>query len=356
MKAGLTSSVALHTIVIALGLFSFSSPKAFDVQDAESLPVDIVPIEQLTQIQQGEKTAPMKEKSAPKPTTKPQTTPDAENVGDQEVDSKTPPKPDAKPKPVETAEEPKAQPEPVKKPEPKPDPKPEPKPEEKPTPVPATEVQAKPEPKQEVKPDPVAEAIEKQAEAPDADAPKLPDKVPAPQAKPKPPQAQTAKTPDRKPTEDKKKTQSASQTSQSKNDAIADEVAALLNKQKASGGGAKRSTDQASLGGKKNTGGAKLSQSEMDALRGAISKCWNVPAGVADAPGLVVTVKMRLTEAGEIQGVPQVTSGGGGDGVARAAAESAKRAVQRCAPYNLPRDKYDSWSEVIVNFDPSDMF
>lgn len=356
MKAGLTSSVALHTVVIALGLFSFSAPKAFDVQDSESFPVDIVPIESITQVQQGDKKATMKEKSAPVPTTRPQSVPDAENFGDQDIDSKAPPTPENKPKPVEAAEEPKAQPEPVKKPDPKPDPKPEEKPQEKPTPVPATEVQTKPEEKQDVKPDPVADAIEKQAEAPDTDTPKLPENVPAPQAKPKPPQAQTAKTPDRKPVEDQKKTQSASQTSQSKNDAIADEVAALLNKQKPSGGGAKRSTDQASLGGKKNTGGAKLTQSEMDALRGAISKCWNVPAGVADAPGLVVTVKMKLAQDGSIEGVPQVTSGGGGDGVGRAAAESARRAVMRCAPYNLPVDKYDSWSEVIVNFDPSDMF
>ncbi|PWL16885.1 hypothetical protein DKP76_15420 [Falsochrobactrum shanghaiense] len=356
MKAGLTSSVALHTVAIALGLFSFSAPKAFDVQDSESFPVDIVPIESITQIQQGEKTAPISEKAAPKPTTRPEPVADAENVGDQQIDTKAPPRPENKPKPVEAAEEPKAQPEPVKKPEPVPEPEPDPAPAQKPEPVPATEVQAKPEPKQEVTPDPVAQAIEKQAEAPEPDMPKLPDNVPAPQAKPKPPQAQTAKTPDRKPAEEQKKTASASQTSQSKNDAIADEVAALLNREKASGGGAKRSTDQASLGGRRTTGGSTLSQSEMDALRGAISKCWNVPAGVADAPGLVVTVKMRLTEAGEIQGAPQVTSGGGDSGVERAAAESAKRAVLRCAPYNLPRDKYDSWSEVIVNFDPSNMF
>ncbi len=84
------------------------------MQDSESFPVDIVPIESLTQIQQGDKKAPMKEKSAPVPTTRPQTVPNAENFGDQEVDTKTPPKPDAKAKPIETAEEPKAQPEPVK--------------------------------------------------------------------------------------------------------------------------------------------------------------------------------------------------------------------------------------------------
>ena len=34
----------------------------------------------------------------------------------------------------------------------------------------------------------------------------------------------------------------------------------------------------------------------------------------------------------------------------------ARRAVLRSAPFkNLPRDKYDAWSEVIVNFDPSEL-
>ncbi|MBB6261268.1 outer membrane biosynthesis protein TonB [Paenochrobactrum gallinarii] len=355
MKAGLTSSVVIHVAIIGMGLVTFSSPRAFDVSDSEAFPVDIVPIESITQVQQGEKTAPKKEFSAPKPTTKPQTVDQAENVGDQDIDLKTPPRPDEKPKNVETADAAKAEPKPADKPEPKPEQKPDPAPETKPEPVPATEVQQKPEPKQDVQPDPVAEAIEKQAEVALDNTPKLPEKVPTPQAKPQPPQAQTAKTPDRKPVEEPKKAANNSASSQEK-DATADEVAALLNREKAAGGGAKRSTDQASLGAKKTTGGSKLTQSEMDALRGQISKCWNVPAGVADAQGLVVTVKMRLTESGEIDGAPVVTSGGAESGVGRVAAESAKRAVMRCAPYNLPRDKYDSWSDVIVNFDPSEMF
>ncbi|RCS23713.1 hypothetical protein DUT91_10515 [Phyllobacterium salinisoli] len=354
MKAGLTSSAILHAVVIGWGLFSFSSPKAFDVSNAEALPVDIVPIESITQIQQGDKKAPIAEKSAPKPSTKPKTVENAENAGDNDLDLKTPPKPDLKPKPVETAEAAKPEPKPVEKPEPKPVEKPEPKPE--PVKVPATEVQPEPQPKEDVKPDAVAEAIEKQTESPDAEAIKLPDKVPAPDAKPKPPQAQTAKTPDRKPAEETAKSTSSAKNSSQEKDAIADEVTALLNREKAAGGGAKRSTQQASLGGEKNTGGSKLSQSEMDALRGQISRCWNVPAGAADAKGLRVTVKMKLSESGEIEGAPEVVSGGGDSGVGRVAAESARRAVIRCAPYNLPRDKYDAWADVIVNFDPSEMF
>ena len=39
------------------------------------------------------------------------------------------------------------------------------------------------------------------------------------------------------------------------------------------------------------------------------------------------------------------------------AAESALRAVRNCAPYTfLPVAKYDAWKDVIVDFDPRDMF
>jgi hypothetical protein len=29
--------------------------------------------------------------------------------------------------------------------------------------------------------------------------------------------------------------------------------------------------------------------------------------------------------------------------------------VLKCQPFNLPAEKYDTWSEVIFNFDPSEM-
>jgi colicin import membrane protein len=94
----------------------------------------------------------------------------------------------------------------------------------------------------------------------------------------------------------------------------------------------------------------------MDALRGRLAGCWNIPAGVDDANALKVTVKFQLDRSGMLQGRPEIVSGGAASGPARIAAESAVRAVQKCAPFNLPADKYDTWSEVVVNFDPSDMF
>ena len=95
----------------------------------------------------------------------------------------------------------------------------------------------------------------------------------------------------------------------------------------------------------------------MDALRGMIEKCWSPPTGINDAGRLKITIKMNLNEAGEIDGSAAKWWPAAADrGIERAAAEAARRAVLKCAPYNLPADKYDAWSEVIVNFDPSQMF
>ena len=351
MKTGLTTSVVLHATLLGFGLFSLSAPMAFEVADVESLPVDIVPVESITQIQQGDKKATVNEKPAPLPTKRPDPVPDATKVGENSVDTDAKPTPEAKPKPVEAA----AAPAPSPKPEPKPadEPKPEPVKEPEPAAAPATEVTTEPQPKQEVKPDPVSEAIA--ADQTEADAIKLPTEAPAPEAKPQPPKAQTAKAPDRKNAEKPVKEAAAKPKSDEK-EFDADEVAALLNKEKASGGGAKRSTETASLGGDKTTTGEKLSQSEMDALRGQVQRCWNIPAGAADAGDLRVSVKFRLDRQGALEGSPEVINGGGSAGVERAAAEAARRAVSRCAPYNLPVDKYETWAEVIVNFDPSEMF
>ncbi|MEP9372185.1 hypothetical protein [Mesorhizobium sp. KR1-2] len=352
MRAGLTTSVILHAGVLAFGLFTLSAPRAFEVTDVESLPVDIVPIESITQIQQGDKKAPMNEKPAPKPTKRPDIVPDAQKVGDNNIDTDKKPTPEAKPKPVESADAPPPAPEPTSKPADQPKPEPVKQPEPKPEPTPVKEPE--PQPKQETKPDQVAEAIA--AESPDAEAMQLPKSAPAPAAKPQPEKPQAAKTPDRKETEKPTKQASSSPKSDEKS-FNADDIAALLSKDKAAGGGAKRSSEQASLGGdKSNNNGAKLSQSEMDALRGQIQRCWNIPAGAVDAQNLRVSVKFKLDRSGAVEGGAEVISGGGSSGVERAAAESARRAVLKCSPYNLPADKYDAWADVIVNFDPSEMF
>lgn len=370
MKVGLTTSVIMHAAALALGLFTLRAPSAFDVSDVEALPVDIVPVESMTQILEGDKKATMRETPAPTPTQRPDIVADAQKVGDNSVDTDKPPTPEAKPRPVEAADAPP----PAPKPKEQPKSEDVPKPKEEPKPVPATEVAPTPQPRQEVKPEPAPEPAEQktaqaepQPEKPDpiaeaiaAEQPqesiRLPDSAPAPAARPKPQvaQAETAKAPERK--ESDKPAKQASSRPESSDKSLDDRIAALLNKEKASGGGAKRSSQQASLGGERNTGANKLSANEMDALRQALGRCWNIPAGVDDAETLKVSVRFRLDRSGELEGRPEVIKGGASSGPGRTAAESAVRAVQKCAPFNLPADKYETWAEVVVNFDPSDMF
>ncbi len=355
MKTSLVTSAVLHALVLTWALVSLGSPEAFEVSDAEALPVEMVPVEELTQTQQGVKEAPKAEKSSPTPTKRPDKVENAENAGDNDVDLKTPPTPDAKPANTESA----AAPEKTEKALPTPDPvKEEIKEltEEKPASEPATEVAALPTPKEEVKPDPKPEptpAEEQPAENPDAEA--LPDKIPTPMAKPKvEAQAQTAKTPDRKKEEAKKETKKAASSKES--DFNADEVAALLNKTDPSGGGAKRSTETESLGTKKTTIGNTLSQSEMDALRGQIQNNWSIIPGMADAADVRIKVTMQLDESGNLVGEPTVEAVGGSETARRALASGAARAIRKSVPFKgLPPDKYDSWSQVVVNFDPSSM-
>lgn len=353
MKAGLTISAVLHAALIGFGLFTLSAPSSFEVADVEAFPVDIVPVESITQIQQGDKKAVMKETPAPLPTKKPDIVPDATKVGEADIDTETTATPEPEPKPVQAANAPPPSPDPTPKPDKDVAKETVKEAELKPVTVPATEVASIPKPQQDVKPDPVAETIV--AETPEAESINLPNTAPSPEARPKPPQAETAKANDRKDAE-KPVTKQASKPKSDEKEFSADEVAALLNKEKPSGGGAKRSTEETSLGGDKTTAGQKLSQSEMDALRGQIQRCWNVPAGAADAENLRVSVQFKLDRSGELDGRPEIIEGGASEGIGRAAAESARRAVLQCAPYNLPAEKYEAWADVIVHFDPSEMF
>ncbi|WP_454851369.1 hypothetical protein [Rhizobium binxianense] len=375
MKASVVTSAVLHGLVLTWALVTIGAPESFKVEDFEAMPVDLVPVESITQMQQGDKKAPMKEVSAPVPTTRPPLPEPAENAGDNKVDLKTPPVPNAKPSNSDAAAANSSD-----KPQPQIDPTPndvkevnkeetevdQPKevasiPQQKPADV-------TPPPQPDVKPEEQA----KPEEPPKPDAEALPDNVPTPVAKPqvKPPEPKAAEKPPEKPQDqpktaekptDKKKADKKQEVAKSassmKSDFNADEISALLNKTDPSAGGAKRSTQEASLGAKKSTGGSKLSMSEMDALRSAIAGNWSVIPGMEGASEVRIKVHMKLDPDGNLIGQPEVeATGGDNDATRRALAGGAYRAIMKSAPFStLPKDKYDAWNEVVVNFDPSDL-
>jgi hypothetical protein len=102
-----------------------------------------------------------------------------------------------------------------------------------------------------------------------------------------------------------------------------------------------------------------LSISEKDAIRGQFIPCWTMPAGAKDAHSLAVRVKVQLQADGTVldaQVAPDQLARYNSDTFFRAAADSAVRAVHKCSPLkNLPADKYGTWKDTEINFDPQDM-
>jgi hypothetical protein len=67
-------------------------------------------------------------------------------------------------------------------------------------------------------------------------------------------------------------------------------------------------------------------------------------------------VKVFLNEDGTVASPPQLIDQGRlGDPYFRAAADSAIRAVHMCGPYQLPPEKYATWNEITITFDPREM-
>ena len=381
MRTGLTTSVILHAAALAFGLLTLSAPAALPTADVESVSVDIVPMEAVAQTLQGDKKAVMHEKPAPLPTQRPDIVPDAQKVGENTVDTEKPITPEAKPKPVDMTSAPPPAPTPVEKPKTEDVPKPQ----EKPKPIPATEVAPAPTPKEEVKPEPVKQADPKPTPAKPAPTPpqdktaaidptpevkpdavaeaiakdppteetQLPNSAPAPEARPKPQpaQAESAKAPERKDA-DKPVKEASSKPKSDDKQFNADEISALLDKQKPSGGGAKRSTQQSSLGGDKDQG-QKLSKSEQGALESQLGGCWTLPAGLEGSENFIVVVRFNLNTSGKLDGRPSVEKSSGN----RQFDESAVRAVQKCdmAGLQVPAGKQDIWSDIRVTFDPREM-
>jgi colicin import membrane protein len=111
----------------------------------------------------------------------------------------------------------------------------------------------------------------------------------------------------------------------------------------------------ASLGAAKGTA-ATLSQSELDAMRARLTQLWNVQAGTERPEELVVEVRIRLTRERRLAAAPEVVSRGTSPRY-QAAAEAAVRAVLQGQPYNMLRDEtYAQWQDIVVTFDPRQMF
>ena len=103
----------------------------------------------------------------------------------------------------------------------------------------------------------------------------------------------------------------------------------------------------------------QLSASELAILAQIIKSCvqskWNVLGGGESAQNTQVKLRLRFNPNGTLAGEPQVMNPQNTP-YFLAVRDSALRAVQACEPYSLPPAKYEFWKDIVLNFDPRDMF
>lgn len=104
---------------------------------------------------------------------------------------------------------------------------------------------------------------------------------------------------------------------------------------------------------------SSLTYSERNALRIAVSQCWNVGSLSSAALRTTVVVGVSLSQEGrpQMDAIRLISFSDGSEAAARQAYEAARRAIIRCGTngYELPAEKYAQWRDVEITFNPENM-
>ncbi len=307
-------SLFLHLALVAWVIFSIQATPNLPLPDAPTIEAQIITPSEFTKLRQGD---PNSKKMAAKPKEQPK----------PDVSKKEAPKP----KPI-TAPPPAAEPPPPKE-------------------------------------DEIAKKLEaeKKAAAEKKKAEDAAKKKAAEEAKKKKEAERKAKEKKRKEAERKKKLAEKKRKAKKKKQKFdPDRIAALIDKTPEKRGAPKsslsdpdRKTDyEGPVAGEREGQGLQLTAREEDLLKGRISaqlrECWRLPGGGGGSSIPVVTVKWQLNRDGSLRGSPKVV-GRRSSPAFQVAAENAVRAVVQCAPYRLPKDKYEAWRSITWDFDPRAM-
>jgi len=100
---------------------------------------------------------------------------------------------------------------------------------------------------------------------------------------------------------------------------------------------------------------ARMTANEIDAFRAQISRCWTPPVGGLGGDTIIVKLRIALNEDGSLARPPEIRNEVNSP-FFRPAADSAVRAVMQCQPYRMPREKYGQWRDMLLTFDPRNMY
>jgi colicin import membrane protein len=395
---GLAVSLLLHSGLLAWALVSINSARDFPTPATEAVAVDFVTISDVNKMRQGSRQSKLKD-AIPKENTKA----DPALKETQKPKQVTPPPSKSEPPPDETAKEevkpaeqklaavpPKAEPEPKIEPKPEPDkaalekklselakePLPGPTPEElkkieDDKLAAQKEAERKAEAEKKAEAERMAEAERKaesdkkaeeerkaEAERKEKEKHRIAEEKRKAEEKKK---AEAKRLAEKKKADEKKRREA-----EAKNKLDLDRLSALIDKSEpksAPAGGHEPDAQTKAKGpvaGDRDGRDQTLSATEASFLAGlmrqAVSRCWNINAGLDGIERIVVKVEVKLTRDGRLIGTPRVVNSIPSP-LFRDAADSAVRALVQCEPYSLPPDKYEGgWEFMVLNFDPSRMF
>ena len=102
---------------------------------------------------------------------------------------------------------------------------------------------------------------------------------------------------------------------------------------------------------------ARITGREIDAIRAWAERCWEIPIAAREGNSPAVRLRVSFNPDGTVTARPEVQNPRS-DSNFQVLANSAVRAVMRCSAeggVRLPRERYDTWREVVLNFDPKEM-
>ena len=96
-----------------------------------------------------------------------------------------------------------------------------------------------------------------------------------------------------------------------------------------------------------------ISENDYNIISSQVYPHWVVPAGVKDAESIIIEIRVKLKDNGEVipSGVKIVNMAKyDSDYIFRAAADSAKRAILQASPFTVPKGKINLFREFVFKF------
>jgi hypothetical protein len=97
---------------------------------------------------------------------------------------------------------------------------------------------------------------------------------------------------------------------------------------------------------------AASNQAEVETVRNQISAAWLIPANLPGLDKVRIRARVRLDPSGNLNGNPDITAHGGPENTQKVLMAAVARSIFRAVPFKgLPRDRYNDWRDLVLNFD-----